>query len=123
MAAHRHASNMFQRLIGLNHSAFAAGRYGTAYYTLAAALHEAQYGHDADGLAIVQQVAEEQLTWIDRAAPACEHSTQSAAERGQSSLFMLLIYQAHAQLLLMQQERQRASVGIGERGVCRACAH
>ena len=53
MAAHHHASNMFTRLIAFNHSAFTAGRYNAAYHTLAAALHEAQYGQDADGLAIV----------------------------------------------------------------------
>ena len=83
---------MFTRLAALNHSTFAAGRYNTAYHTLAAALHETPYGQDANGLAIVQHLAEEQLTWIDRAAPAYEHSTQSAAERDQSSLFVLLIY-------------------------------
>ena len=110
MAAHRHASNMFTRLIVLNHSAFAAGRYNTAYHTLAAALHEAHYGQDADGLAIVQHLAEDQLTWIDYAAPEYEHSTQSAAERGQSSLFVLLVYQAHAQLQRLQQVRPRGNV-------------
>ena len=52
---------MFTRLIALNHRAFAAGHYIMAYHPLAAALHEAHYGQDTDGLAIVQYLAQDQI--------------------------------------------------------------
>jgi hypothetical protein len=107
MAEHRNAGTMFERLMMLNREAFDAGHYNTAYHALAAALHEAQEHQVAEDLCRVQQVAEEQLAWIDRAAPGYEHSTASADTRGHTSIFMLLAHQAHARFLMLQEEHRR----------------
>jgi hypothetical protein len=92
-----HASPLFERLMTLNHEAFDAGHYNTAYHLLAAALHEAD--DDVQRCATVQRCAEEQLAWIDAAHPAYEHSTKSAAARGHTSIFAMLARQAHVRLL------------------------
>lgn len=104
MAAQDDHGTLFERLMALNHEAFAAAHYNTAYHTLAAALHEAQYEQDAAYLAAVQRVATEQLAGIDQMAPAYEHSTASAAARGHTSIFALLASQAHVRLLLVQHK-------------------
>jgi len=56
----------------------------------------------------VQQVAEAQLSLLDRIAPPFEDATKSAAARGQVSLFAMLAQQAHAhrQLIATQSKRQ-----------------
>jgi hypothetical protein len=94
--------------MALNREAFDAGHYHTAYHALAAALYEAQEQQAAQDLAMVQRVAEEQLAWIDRTAPAYEHSTPSADARGHTSIFAMLARQAHARLLLLQEQGRRA---------------
>src|SRR5262245_36243034 len=104
MAEQSDAGTMFERCIVLNREAFDAGHYNTAYHTLAAALHEAHEQQDADPLCRVQQVAEEQIAWLDRVAPAYEHSTPSAAARGHISIFTMLAHQAHARVLMLQEE-------------------
>jgi hypothetical protein len=98
---------MFERLMTLNREAFEAGHYNTAYHALAAALHEAQEEQEAQDLCRVQQVAEEQLAEIDKAEPAYEHSTPSAASRGHTSIFAMLARQAHARFLMLQEEGRR----------------
>ena len=107
MAEHRNAGTMFERLMMLNREAFDAGHYNTAYHALAAALHEAQEHQVAADLCRVQQVAEEQLAGIDRAAPTYEHSTRSAASRRHTSIFAMLARQAHARFLMLQEENRR----------------
>jgi hypothetical protein len=103
---------MFERLMTPNREAFDAGHYNTAYHTLAAALHEAQGQQAAQDLCRVQHVAEEQLAWIDQAAPAYEHSTPSAASRGHTSIFALLAHQAHTRFLMPQRK-----AGFGKREI------
>jgi hypothetical protein len=107
MAEHQDVRTMFERLMTLNREAFEAGHYSTAYHALAAALHEAQEHQAAPDLCRVQQVAEEQLAGIDRAAPTYEHSTPSAASRGHISIFAMLARQAHARFLMLQEEDRR----------------
>jgi uncharacterized protein YecT (DUF1311 family) len=70
MAEQSDAGTMFERCMVLNREAFDAGHYNTAYHALAAALHEAQEQQETHTLFRVQQVAEEQIAWIDRVAPA-----------------------------------------------------
>ena len=107
MADQHDAGTMFERCMALNHEAFDAEHYNTAYHALAAALHEALEQQAAHTLFRVQQVAEEQIAWIDRVAPAYEHSTSSAAVRGRTSIFTMLAHQAHARFLMLQEERRK----------------
>jgi hypothetical protein len=107
MTAHDDPSPMFERIIALNTEAFQAGHYNTAYHLLAAALHAAQGEETPEWLYQVKTLAANQLAWIDIDQPEYEHSTKSAATRGQSSIFRLLAKQAHAKFLVYQQERQK----------------
>ena len=95
---------MFQRLMALNHEAFDAGYYNTAYHALAAALHVAYAHQDAEGLARVERLAGEQLAVIDTTDPEYEHSTQAAEARGHQSIFTMLARQAHAMLRMLSDE-------------------
>jgi hypothetical protein len=107
MAAESDSSTPFDRLMGLNRAVFISGRYYMAYCTLAAALHEALERRDTDALLAVQQVAEDQLSRIDRMAPHFADSTTSAEAHGQVSLFALLAHQAHAHCQLIDTQRKR----------------
>jgi hypothetical protein len=99
---------VFDRLLTLNHEAFAAGRYNAAYHALAAALHVAHALQDTEGLARVERLVGEQLVWIDDMAPEYEHSTPSAATRGHHSIFTLLAHQAQAMRLRLPDEHGSA---------------
>jgi hypothetical protein len=107
MTAHDDPRTMFECIIALNSEAFQAGHYNTAYHLLAAALHAVQEEETPEWLFQVKTIAENQLLWIDIDQPEYEHSTKSAATRGQSSIFRLLAKQAHAKCLVYQQERQK----------------
>jgi hypothetical protein len=107
MAEPQDVRTMFERLMTLNREAFEVGHYSTAYHALTAALHEVQEQQAAQNLCRVQQVAEEQLAGIDRAAPTYEHSTRSAASRRHTSIFAMLARQAHARFLMLQEENRR----------------
>lgn len=85
---------MFDRLLGISRGAFEARRFSSAYHALAAALHWAEEDNDEEQLRLVEQEVTEQLAWIDRNAPAYHHSTQSARERGNESIFVTLSRQA-----------------------------
>ena len=91
---------LFERLMVLNRAAFDAAHYNTAYHVLAAALHEAYARSDDDQLALVQRIAAAQLAGIDRDAPVYAHSTSSATARGRTSIFTLLVRQAHTKMQL-----------------------
>jgi hypothetical protein len=107
MAAESDTSTPFDRLMVLNREVFTSRHYYTAYHILVAALHEAREREDTEGLFAVQQVAEAQLSLIDRIAPHFEDSTLSAEARGQVSLFALLAHQAQAHRQLIDAQRQR----------------
>jgi hypothetical protein len=87
---------LFVQLLGLNRQLFTAGDYNPAYHLLAAAFYVA--GEDTQYLAMVEQVAEEQLTEIDAVHPEYEHSTASTAAHGGRSIFRVLARQAQTQL-------------------------
>jgi hypothetical protein len=111
------------QILTLNQLVFAAGHYSAAYHLLSAAFYLA--GEDVQYLAIVQQVAEEQLMEIDATHPEYEHSTDSAKNRRrQASIFRLLARQAQAQRnhvmlrqLLKEQstELKGMNTGLGQR--------
>ena len=99
---------LFAQLMALNHEAFDAGYYSTAYHTLAAALHVAYAHQDAEGLITVEHLAREQLASIDATAPEYEYSTQAAEARGHPSIFTMLARQAQAMLLMLPHEQGSA---------------
>ena len=107
MAAESDMSTPFVRLMFLNREVFTSGHYYIAYCTLAAALHEALEREDTEALFAVQQVAEDQLSRIDRMAPHFADSTTSAAARGQVSFFAILAHQTHAHRQLIEAQRRR----------------
>jgi hypothetical protein len=86
---------VFDQLIALNQRAFGLGRFSAAYHALAAAQSWASGDKDGGQLAIVENLAREELQWIDLHAPGYEHSSKSAGLRGHRSIFMNLEHQAH----------------------------
>jgi hypothetical protein len=97
-------SAIFERLMVLNHEAFDAASYTSAYHALATALHAAYIDQDAEGFATVERLAGEQLAVIDATAQEYEHSTQAAQTRGRRSIFMMLARQAHVMLLMLADD-------------------
>ena len=108
MPEHSAASSLFAHCLALNHEAFAAGYYHTAYHALAAALYVAQARQDAAGLATVERLASEQLVVIDATAPEYEHSTRSAEASGLPSIFLMLAREAQTMLLMLPDEHGSA---------------
>jgi hypothetical protein len=94
------ADTRFDRLIALNHDAFAARRYPTAYYTLVAAMCEAEAVQDIVGLSLVQSVAEAQ------AAPG-KRPFVSPPTSTYRTLLTLLAKRIHSRVLLIQRWRLR----------------
>jgi hypothetical protein len=107
MAAESDTSTPFVRLMLLNRELFTSGHYYMAYCTLAASLHEALEREDTEALYAVQQVAQDQLSLIDRTTPQFADSTTSAEARGQVSFFALLALQAHAHRQLIETQRKQ----------------
>jgi hypothetical protein len=93
-----------QQLLGINHAAFTARHYAVAYHALMGALPCVQTLADVAGLAEVKRRAEEQLAWIDRHAPAYEHSTPSARKREYISIYHTLALQAGARIRMREHE-------------------
>ena len=93
---------LYDDLMSVHRSAFGGTYYNVAYHALAAALHCADDAFDLERVTEVEQVASEQLAWIDLHAPAYEHSSQNAALRGHVSIYTMLSRQAHAKALMLQ---------------------
>jgi hypothetical protein len=105
---HLDAHTLFAHCLALNHEAFAAGYYTTAYHALAAALYTAQAHQDAAGLARVERLASEQWAMIDAIAPEYEHATRSAEASGLPRIFLMLAREAHAKLRMLSDEHGSA---------------
>jgi len=102
MATPQSVSSLFERLMTLAQEAFDARHYNTAYYLLAAALIEVE--GDVQRCVAVERLAGEFLGWIDQFVPEYPHSTPSAAARGDQSIFMHLVTDVHAKLVLAQAQ-------------------
>ena len=83
----------FRQLLTLNAAAFEAGHFDAAYHMLAAALHWARDFSQVEWLSQVEDLANEQLAWIDENDPAYHHSTQSAENGGNPGIFRQLARQ------------------------------
>ena len=88
-------------LIDLNKRTFQAREYDLAYHALMAALHCARSLKHIPYLLHVQQIAKEELVWIDAHDPEYEHSTPSTATRSHPSIFHTLAVQANAVVTLL----------------------
>jgi len=84
-------SDVYQRLMGINQETFAGRHYNVAYHALAAALHCVQTLNEIQRLVEIERMANEQMEWIDAYHPKYEHSTQSAASRGQKVSSTMLL--------------------------------
>lgn len=102
------SDNMYERLLSINHEAFEGGCYETAYHALAAALHRAQDIDAVQLLARVEEIAIEQMNFIDTHEPNHPLSSQSARTRGVQSIYRLLATQAatRGQIVASQQEQK-----------------
>ena len=107
-------SRWYQDLLVLNREAFAGALYETAYYALAAAFHCAIHLVDTEKIAPVERLAREQLAWID--AHEADHpiSTQSAAKRGNNSLYAWLITEAVTALEFARVREERDQQGTSQ---------
>lgn len=97
-------TNLFEKLLKLDHDAFTTGHYSVAYHLLAAALHCAVDDNNLENLARVNTMAAEHLAWIDANAPEYEHSTLSAAARGHGSIYAMLARQAQGKTLILNRK-------------------
>ncbi len=98
---------IYDRLMMVNEEAFGAGLFNAAYHALAGALHSAEYLEEEQGLLAISERARKQNAEIDRRNPQYEHSTQSAAKRGQSvSIFTKLAMQAETMAKMKQTDRK-----------------
>src|SRR5262245_20731198 len=99
--------DMYNRLLQLNHEAFVRNEHDIAYHMLMAALQCAYKLGDPSGLEEVARLASQQLAWIDDHQPDYHHSTVSAEQRGHTSVYRLLVEQAHTRTkMLPPNERE-----------------
>ncbi len=105
----------FHQIIALNAAAFEGRHFDTAYHLLAAALHWARDFSQVEWLSQVEDIANEQLAWIDQNAPAYHHSTRSAEKGGNPGIFRQLARQCHTgksiiKLAAQVEQRKDASL-------------
>jgi hypothetical protein len=100
MVEHTAAETLFDRLIILTHEAFATRHYPTAYYTMVAAMCEAEAARDIPRLALVQSLAEAY------AAPG-ERAVSSLPPATYRTLLTILAKRIHNRILLIQRWRIR----------------
>ena len=100
MAEQSEADTRFDRLIALTQEAFVSRHYPTAYYTLVAAMCEAEAAQDIPRLALVQTLAEEQAVQGERPVASLPPSTYR-------TLLTILAKRIHNKILLIQRWRIR----------------
>ena len=97
----QHATDTrFDQLIALTQDAFAAGHHPTAYYTLVAAMCEAEATQDIPDLVLVQTIAEEHAARGERPVTLFPPSTYR-------TLLAILAKRIHNKILLIQRRRLR----------------
>ncbi len=100
---------LYNQLMTINEEAFAMGLFDAAYHALASALYCARQLQDEAALQRVEDIANVQLSWIDRNAPKYGHSSQSARLRGHASIFETLARQAatHVEIVYRRKKGYR----------------
>ena len=100
-------SDLYQRLMDINQEAFAREWYDVGYHALAGALYCAQILNDLTYLIEVENIASQQLEWIDDHHPEYQHSTASASRRGHQCIYKNLINQARKGAQLRQEVNRK----------------
>ena len=93
---------LYDHLLELNGTAFAGGEYDVAYHIMMAALHCGEALADAPAVERIERLAIEQLESIDANAPQYEHSTASAARRGNVSIYRMAATQARGRRVILR---------------------
>ncbi|HCF26321.1 MAG TPA: hypothetical protein DEV81_03710 [Cyanobacteria bacterium UBA11049] len=107
--SHSESGDIYEQLMAISQEAQAKAHYEAAYHILTAASHYANDIGDQQRLERVQQAAKAQRDWIDSHAPGHRMSTQSATKNHTTNLYDMLIRQASAQILILQQKQRRES--------------
>lgn len=107
--SHSESCDIFEQLMAISQEAQAKAHYEAAYHVLTAASHYAYDLGDQQRLERVQQAAKAQRDWIDSHAPEHRMSTQSSSKNHTTNLYDMLIRQASAQILILQQKHRRES--------------
>jgi hypothetical protein len=94
--------NLYQRLWQISKEAFAGEEFDIAYHALTAALYCGRILNDVEILREVENVARDNLAWIDAHRPDYDHSTQSASTRNHASVYQTLAQQAKARVTIIQ---------------------
>jgi hypothetical protein len=97
--------HIFQQAMLMNRTAFSGEEFDVAYHMLMAALHSAQQLESVEFLREVEELAVEQLTYIDKHQPGYSHSTASASVRQQRSIFDTAAQQAKARILILERKK------------------
>ena len=105
--SHSESGDIFEQLMAINEEAQTNAHYETAYHVLTAASHYAYDVGDEQRLERVQQAAKAQRDWIDCHAPEHRMSTQSSSKNHTTNLYDMMIRQASAQILILQQKQRR----------------
>ena len=82
--------SVYKQLIALHDETFAGGFYETAYHILAAALHRAQDIDSEYLLGQVEELAQQDMVFIDQHYPKHNLSSQSAQARATNPLYRTL---------------------------------
>ena len=93
--------SVYKQLITLHDETFAGGFYETSYHILAAALHRAQDMDEDDLLGQVEELALQDMSFIDQHHPTHNLSSQSAQARATNSLYETLAKQASVRRTLI----------------------
>ena len=96
--------DIFSRLIQINQEMFADAEYDIAYHALAGALHCAATLREINYVTQPEHLADDQLAWIDAHDPDYEHSTQSSAKRGLTSIYKNLANMAVARVAIIRND-------------------
>lgn len=107
--SHSESGDIYEQLMAISGEAQAKAHYEAAYHVLTAASHYANDIGDQQRLERVQQAAKAQRDWIDSNAPGHRMSTQSATKNHIKNLYDMLVRQASAQILILQQKHRRES--------------
>ena len=95
----------YNQALALSHAAFDQRHYAVAFHAIAAALHCASDLGDDARLVEVGEIVREQAMWLDDHAPDDPLSAQSAALRGNSSLWASLEREVETRRRMLEQRR------------------
>lgn len=87
----------YTQLVEMSRQACETGHYASAYHLLAAAMHYAADARDETQLAEVEDIAHEEIEWIDTHTPNHRLASASSERRGSHNLWESLASEARTQ--------------------------